>query len=99
MATVFFMLGVGALLFTITHINQIEIPERVVVKPYPTFKPIKSKRKAKPTKPAVDPNWASAKATLVTLGFSAAEAAKLLAGINAATTEEYVSQAMNKVKI
>lgn len=49
--------------------------------------------------PKADPLIASAKSTLQSLGFPAAEAAKLLSGIKAATVEEYVSQALQKVKI
>lgn len=60
----------------------------------------KAKAKAVPkAKPKADPLLAAAKAAIVSLGYPASEASKLLQGITATTVESYVSQAMKKVKI
>jgi len=50
-------------------------------------------------KSQVDPLHTAAKTTLVTLGYKATEAKQLLSGITANSVEDYVSQAMAKVKI
>ena len=90
---------VFAVLVVIILIANKNIPEPFI----PTSKPKKvwdkpkprAKSKAKP----VDPLLKSAQSTLVSLGFPASEANKLLAGVMGATVEEYVSNAMKKVKI
>ena len=62
-------------------------------KPRPKPKPIK-KVKAQPSK-----EWVEAKSTLMELGFTAAEAKEMLNNVSASTAEQYVTQAMKRVKI
>ena len=64
-----------------------------------TFTKIKIKRVTKPKTQPLDSNKKLAKDTLVSLGFSVKESKEMLKDLHAATPEEYVSQAMRKVKI
>lgn len=47
----------------------------------------------------IDDNKVKAQNTLVTIGYTVTEAKKMLVGITASTAEQYVSEAMKRVKI
>jgi hypothetical protein len=77
-------------------VHAIAKPE--MPKPIPVYVPPKPKRK-RGVKNEVDPNVKVAQKTLVSFGFTATEAKKLLEGVSASTAEEYVTKAMKKVKV
>ena len=59
----------------------------------------KRKPKTKVKKPTMDSKQTAAKIQLVSFGFSATEAKKMLEGIRASTVEQYIQEAMRNVKI
>ena len=66
------------------------------------IKPTKTKTKKKKetkAKPKADPIVNEAKKQLMMFGHTATEAKEMLKGLNASTTQDYVNQALRKVKI
>ena len=64
-----------------------------------SVRPVKVSKPVKKVKPAPDPLIGEAKDILVTMGYSATESKKMLEGISASTVEEYINEAMKRVKI
>lgn len=63
-------------------------------------KPAKQTKQKKSTKTKKsDPTWDEAKKTIVSFGFSATEAKKMLEGINANDVNTYVNEAMKKIDV
>ena len=90
----------------VVSLQQKPNPPKLIAKPPKRVKAItmvkyKPKKKAKIKKEKIDkdPTVNDAKKSLVSLGFSATEAKHLLSGITASSVEDYVNQAMRKVKI
>lgn len=72
-------------------------PKPIPPKPIPVV--AAKKKKVGKVKPQVDPAWNSAKSNLVLMGYSATEAKKMLDGLKCSTPEQYINQAMKRVKI
>lgn len=100
------LIVIGVVILAVTYILAHYRNDPVVppLRPYYSVtvqpKPKRHKPKPKPKrKTGLNDMQKLAKDTLVTMGYSATEAKKMLEGINASTPEQYVQEAMKRVKI
>jgi len=95
MGELLFLMGIIVVIaiLVMEHVNT----PKFIPKPLPPI--YYQKKPKKKSKPKIDPNVVEAKKRLVTFGYTATEAKKMLEGMTAKSVDDYVNQALKKVKI